>query len=29
MAKQYTAQEIRSAVQKSICEDNIAEMLLQ
>lgn len=25
----YTAQEIRTAVQRSICEDNIAEMLLQ
>lgn len=29
MSKKFTAQEIRSAVQKSICEDNIAEMLLQ
>lgn len=29
MAKRYTAEEIRAAVQKSICEDNIAEMLLQ
>lgn len=29
MARKFTAQEIRFAVQRSICEDNIAEMLLQ
>lgn len=29
MSRRYTAQEIRTSVQKSICEDNIAEMLLQ